>query len=131
MEPRTTAIVNIGILLTGDLRGPIAAADSLLVEDGRIAAIGGVAAGEADRTIDIGGATVGPGLIDSHCHVVLGDFTPARTRSGSWRPTSTAGSPKPSRPGRSTHRVGRPTARAARLWRWHYATAGTTTAPTG
>ncbi|WP_221767609.1 amidohydrolase family protein [Nocardioides sp. LS1] len=30
----------------------------------------------ATTLIDAGGATVAPGLIDSHCHVVLGDYTP-------------------------------------------------------
>ena len=32
--------------------------------------------GAADVVVDAGGATVAPGLIDSHCHVVLGDYTP-------------------------------------------------------
>jgi enamidase len=47
------------------------------VRDGRIAALGdaGVAAG-ADVVVDCRGTTVIPGLIDSHCHVVLGDYTP-------------------------------------------------------
>jgi len=82
VEPRTTAMVNIGILLTGDLTGPISDADSLLIERGTITAIGGVDTSTADRTIDVGGATVGPGLIDSHCHVVLGDYTPRQNTVG-------------------------------------------------
>ena len=82
MEPRTTAMVNIGILLTGDLTGPISDADSLLIERGTITAIGGVDPSTADRTIDVRGATVGPGLIDSHCHVVLGDYTPRQNTVG-------------------------------------------------
>jgi len=33
-------------------------------------------AARADVVIDCRGTTVMPGLIDSHCHVVLGDYTP-------------------------------------------------------
>ena len=81
-EPRTTAIVNIGTMFTGDLAQPIAEADSLGIEAGRIVAIGDVSAADADRVIDAHGATVGPGLIDSHCHVVMGDFTPRQNTVG-------------------------------------------------
>jgi enamidase len=35
-----------------------------------------VGAGGADVVVDCHGTTVMPGLIDSHCHVVLGDYTP-------------------------------------------------------
>ncbi|MBB4910985.1 metal-dependent hydrolase family protein [Actinophytocola algeriensis] len=38
----------------------------VLVEDGRISAIGG--SGAADRVLDARGGTVLPGLIDAHCH---------------------------------------------------------------
>ena len=81
-EPTTTAVVNIGTLFSGDLAKPIADADSLLIEAGRIAAIGDVDGAGADRIIDVNGATVGPGLIDSHCHVVMGDFTPRQNTVG-------------------------------------------------
>lgn len=79
--PPVTELVNIGTLLTGDLAAPIAAADSLLLRDGLIVAIGG-GPGDAERVIDVGGATVGPGLIDSHCHVVIGDYTPRQRTVG-------------------------------------------------
>ncbi len=36
----------------------------------------------ADVVLDAGGATVAPGLIDSHCHVVLGDYTPRQRTVG-------------------------------------------------
>lgn len=81
-EPKTTAVINIGTLLTGDLGSPVAPEESLLIDEGRITAIGGVEAGDADRVVDVHGATVGPGLIDSHCHVVLGDFTPRQNTVG-------------------------------------------------
>jgi enamidase len=75
----TLGIVNIGALATGVLATPRLDAEAILVENGRIAAIGsasGVAARGADVVVDCQGTTVFPGLIDSHCHVVLGDYTP-------------------------------------------------------
>jgi enamidase len=77
-----TLIRNVGTLVTGDIDAPIADADSILIEDGRVAAIGrglegdAGAGGDLDQTIDAGGTTAIPGLIDSHAHPVFGDFTP-------------------------------------------------------
>ncbi len=75
----TLGLVNIGALATGMLAAPRLDAETLLVEHGRVAAIGPSArtgASGADVVVDCRGTTVIPGLIDSHCHVVLGDFTP-------------------------------------------------------
>ena len=75
----TLGLVNIGALATGILAAPHLEAEALLVEDGHVAAIGSGArtsAASADVVVDCRGTTVIPGLIDSHCHVVLGDFTP-------------------------------------------------------
>jgi enamidase len=75
----TLGLVNIGALATGMLAAPRAEVESLLTEDGRIRALGPArttAAARADVVIDCRGTTVIPGLIDSHCHVVLGDYTP-------------------------------------------------------
>lgn len=72
-------IRNIGILLTGDLAQPVADADALLIEDGKIAGFGEA---EADRMIDAGGCAVAPGLIDSHTHPVFGDWTPRQNQLG-------------------------------------------------
>ena len=81
--PERTAVVNIGTLVSGDLSRPVIEADSLLIEDGRIAAVGsGLGAEDVDRVIDANGAAVGPGLIDSHCHVVIGDYTPRQQTVG-------------------------------------------------
>ncbi|MDE0170247.1 MAG: amidohydrolase family protein [bacterium] len=78
-----TAVINIGTLVTGDLAQPVRDAEALFIEDGRIASIGSVVGFEqADQIIDASGATVGPGLIDSHCHVVIGDFTPRQNVVG-------------------------------------------------
>lgn len=72
-----TLISNIGTVVTGDIDAPIADADSILIEDGRIAAVGrGLAAGDGTTVIDAKGTTAFPGLIDSHAHPVFGDFTP-------------------------------------------------------
>ena len=72
-------IKNIGTLVSGDISRPVLNSDAILVEGGIIQAVGrerdfdlkGV-----DQMMDVGGMTVTPGLIDSHCHPVLGDFTP-------------------------------------------------------
>jgi len=75
----TLAIRNIGCLLSGRLEQPLLDADTVLVADGCIAAIGdeGILAGqEPDTTVDANGITLMPGLIDSHVHPVIGDFTP-------------------------------------------------------
>src|SRR5262245_19802558 len=75
----TLGLVNIGALVTGRLSDPRSDADVIFVSDGRVAAIGGGAgpgAASADVVGDCRGTTVIPGLIDSHCHVVLGDYTP-------------------------------------------------------
>jgi len=72
-------LVNIGALATGVLAAPRLAAETILIEHGRIAALGAAAAtgaAAADVVVDCRGTTVIPGLIDSHCHVVLGDYTP-------------------------------------------------------
>lgn len=75
----TLGLVNVGALATGLLAAPRREAEAILVEDGRIAALGAAsrtAAGAADVVVDCRGTTVLPGLVDSHCHVVLGDYTP-------------------------------------------------------
>ncbi len=72
-------IRNIGLMLSGMLENPILDADCLISIDGKIAAIGkekDLDTEQADRTIDANGVTVSPGLIDSHIHPVVGDYTP-------------------------------------------------------
>jgi len=70
-------IRNIGILVSGDVSNPILDADAILVVDGKIEAVGsGLSAEGVNLIVDAQGTTVTPGLIDSHCHVMFGDFTP-------------------------------------------------------
>src|SRR6266436_10136094 len=77
----TTVVKNIGQLVSGDIRRPRLDADSLVIVDGRIAAIGRGLEDGADTVIDAHGTTVMPGLIDSHVHPVFGDFTPRQRTS--------------------------------------------------
>jgi len=80
-----TLIKNIGALVSGDIDNPLLDADALLIKDGKIAEIGSGSALEtkgADVVVDANGSAITPGLIDSHCHVVLGDYTPRQQQIG-------------------------------------------------
>ena len=72
-------IRNIGLLLSGKLEQPIYDADCLIAIDGRIADWGrekDLDTEGATTLIDAQGTTLAPGLIDSHVHPVVGDYTP-------------------------------------------------------
>jgi enamidase len=72
-------IKNIGTLVSGNISSPILNADTLIIDGGLIQAVGKEKTLDTkgvDQVMDIGGMTITPGLIDSHCHPVLGDFTP-------------------------------------------------------
>lgn len=74
-----TAIVNLGEIITGALKEPISKADSILMEGGRISAIGTLSSeslAACDVVVDAAGTTAIPGLIDSHVHITFGDYTP-------------------------------------------------------
>lgn len=71
-----TLIRGIGQLVTGDLASPLADADAILVTDGRITVLGRGIDEDADVVIDAAGTTAIPGLVDSHAHPAIGDFTP-------------------------------------------------------
>jgi enamidase len=71
-----TLIRGIGQIVSGDIEQPLLDGDSIVIEDGRFAAVGRGLDADADTVVDAKGSTVIPGLIDSHCHPVLGDFTP-------------------------------------------------------
>jgi enamidase len=77
-----TLIRNLGTVATGDIEVPLADADSILIEDGRIVAVGrGLSDDGIDQAIDAKGSTAMPGLIDSHAHPVFGDYTPRQQMS--------------------------------------------------
>jgi len=74
-----TVIRGIGQIVSGDLHRPLLDGDTIVCVDGKIGAVGREAEVDteaADTVIDARGATVVPGLIDSHVHPVFGDFTP-------------------------------------------------------
>lgn len=71
---------NIGTLISGDIAQPVLQADSILIEDGLISEVGNGLNPAADQVIDCQGSTVSPGFFDTHCHVVLGDFTPRQSQ---------------------------------------------------
>jgi enamidase len=74
-----------GTILTGELARPRIDGDAVLIREGRIAAVGAlddVRTDAAVTMVDVGGATIGPGLIDPHTHPVLGDYTPRQGTSG-------------------------------------------------
>ena len=78
-------IQNIGLLLSGDLDRPILDADTIVVQDGLITAVGKAADCDtegANVTIDVRQTCVCPGLIDSHVHPVFGDWTPRQNQVG-------------------------------------------------
>lgn len=79
------ALVNIGTSHTGDLDGTGLAGDAMVCDDGRIAWIGSsdeVDAADHEEVVDVAGAGVVPGFIDSHVHVTFGDYTPRQQTVG-------------------------------------------------
>ena len=78
-------IRNIGTLLSGDIDRPLLDADTIVIEDGRISAVGKQADCDLDgasTVIDARKTCVCPGLIDSHVHPVFGDWTPRQNQLG-------------------------------------------------
>lgn len=78
-------IKNIGLMLSGDIDNPILSADTIVVQDGLIAAFGKEVdcdITEARQIIDARHTCVAPGLIDSHVHPVFGDWTPRQNQIG-------------------------------------------------
>ena len=74
-QPADTVFINGKIVQYG-----AASAQALAVRDGKILAVGGndgvrALAGSATRTVDLGGRTVIPGLIDSHIHAIRAGLT--------------------------------------------------------
>ena len=78
-------IKNIGLLLSGDIQRPILDADTVIVRDGVISAVGNQKdcdTAQPDTLIDAKGTCLCPGLIDSHVHPVFGDWTPRQNQLG-------------------------------------------------
>jgi enamidase len=80
-----TAVVNLGKIITGDWRNPVADGDSIICDRGTITHVGTVSSGQVescDVVIDAAGAIAIPGLIDSHVHITFGDYTPRQKTVG-------------------------------------------------
>ena len=74
-----TVVKNVGLMLTGQIESPISNADCVISVDGKITEIGlgkDMDIDQADTIVDALGVTLAPGLIDSHVHPVVGDYTP-------------------------------------------------------
>lgn len=77
--PTKLVIRNVGLMLSGRMEEPILDADCLIAENGKITGWGrekDLDTTGATTEIDAGGTTLCPGLIDSHVHPVVGDYTP-------------------------------------------------------
>ena len=72
-------IHNIGLLLSGKMEEPICDGDCVVAIDGKIVEWGyqkDLDTQEPAIEVDANGVTLCPGLIDSHIHPVVGDYTP-------------------------------------------------------
>jgi enamidase len=98
-------IVNLGGLVSGRLGEPLLPITALRCEDGVLVAL--EAAGEAEVVIDALGAVAVPGLIDSHVHVVFGDWTPRQSALG-WIESSMHGGVTMMMSASEVHLPGRP-----------------------
>lgn len=77
--PAKLVIKNIGQILSGKIEEPIFAGDCLIAIDGKISTWGNekdLDTEGADTLVNAMGVTLAPGLIDSHIHPVVGDYTP-------------------------------------------------------
>jgi enamidase len=98
-------IRNLGGLFSGRLGDGLRDVEAIRIEDGRIASFD---AGEgAETVIDAGGAIAVPGLIDSHVHVVFGDWTPRQSALG-WIESSMHGGVTMMMSASEVHLPGRP-----------------------
>ncbi len=78
-------IRNVGLMLSGDIDAPILDADTVVVDDGLITAVGRYKdcdTSQPRRVINCNGTALAPGLIDSHTHPVFGDWTPRQSQLG-------------------------------------------------
>jgi len=78
-DSKKLVIKNIGLLLSGKIEQPIFDGDCLIAVDGKITEWGyekDLNTEGATTLVDANGVTVAPGLIDSHIHPVVGDYTP-------------------------------------------------------
>lgn len=78
-------ISNIARILTGKLEEPLVDGNCVVCEDGLITAIGyekDLDTSQATTTVNANETWLSPGLIDSHVHPVIGDYTPRQQQLG-------------------------------------------------
>jgi len=102
---RTLEIRGLGGMVTGRLDDPVASPEVIRIEDGVITSF--EPGPEPDRVLDAGGAVASPGLIDSHAHVVFGDWTPRQNALG-WIESSLDGGVTMMMSASEVHLPGRP-----------------------
>ena len=102
---RTLEIRNLSGMVTGRLAEEMLEPEVIRIEDGLIA--GFEPGPEPDQVLDAGGAVVSPGLIDSHSHVVFGDWTPRQSALG-WIESSMQGGVTMMMSASEVHLPGRP-----------------------
>ena len=108
--PDKLVIRNIGLMLTGKIEAPVAEGDCVVAVGGRISAFGrekDLDTEGAATTVDAKGATLVPGLIDSHVHPVVGDYTP-RQQQLNWIDSSLHGGVTTMISAGEVHMPGRP-----------------------
>jgi len=102
---RSLEIRNVSGMVTGRVEDPLATPEVIRIEDGVIT--GFDPGPEPDAVLDGGGAVVMPGLIDSHAHVVFGDWTPRQSTLG-WIESSLHGGVTMMMSASEVHLPGRP-----------------------
>ena len=78
-DKKKLAVRNIGMILSGKIEQPVLDGDCVVAVGGQIEAFGfekDLDIDNSDAIIDANGVTLAPGLIDSHVHPVVGDYTP-------------------------------------------------------
>jgi enamidase len=98
-------IVNLSGVVSGRLGEPPLGVSAIRCDAGLLTAF--EAAGDADVVLDAGGAVAAPGLIDSHAHVVFGDWTPRQSALG-WIKSSMHGGVSMMMSASEVHLPGRP-----------------------
>jgi enamidase len=77
---------NIGTIVSGNIDHPILEGDAILALGGTVSRVGFLAEWDdipdTAAVIDCRSTTVTPGLIDSHCHPILGDYTSRQQQTG-------------------------------------------------
>jgi enamidase len=102
-------IVNLGGVVTGRLGERSLDVTRLRAEDGVVVALGGDPQ-PSELVVDAAGSVAIPGLIDTHAHVVFGDWTPRQAMLG-WIESSMHGGVTTMMSASEVHLPGRPSDR--------------------